>query len=278
MVNEGERKQIDLILSFEARKCLEELHSRLKSMYAEHSSRGLLRSGATVTRSVATMRELIEAKLADWAQKIGAISKEIEAHSAIVTACKHLLDSFANKLPEAIKVAGFAGETKTTSAGIQRRAHEIFAELRTDIDAKLEILAFSFQVQAESNMKAVGADENANHKPTKLQSGSALMLDSPNQYPEGIVFVYEEDAATAPTSPVVVTQEKRGRPPAKWWDEMWVAIAIQLYTGDLQPKKQADIEKAMLDWVASRGESAAPDTIRVRARKLWNALELENEK
>ena len=277
MVNEGERKQIDLILSFEARKCLEELHSRLKLMYAEHSSRGLLRSGATVTRSVATMRELIEAKLADWAQKIGAISKEIEAHSAIVTACKHLLDSFANKLPEAIKVAGFAGETKTTSAGIQRRAHEIFAELRTDIDAKLEILAFSFQVQAESNMKAVGADENANHKPTKLQSGSALMLDSPNQYPEGIVFVYEEDAAAAPTSPVIVTQEKRGRPPAEWWDDMWVAIAIQLFEGALQPKLQVDIENAMQEWIIANDKTAATSTVRKRARKLWDALSIDDE-
>jgi hypothetical protein len=42
--------------------------------------------------------------------------------------------------------------------------------------------------------------------------------------------------------------------------------------GDLQPKKQADIEEAMLSWLGKRGEHPAPSTIRPRARKLWQVI------
>ena len=32
---------------------------------------------------------------------------------------------------------------------------------------------------------------------------------------------------------------------------MWAAIAANLYNGDLKPKTQADIERAMADWIAA---------------------------
>jgi hypothetical protein len=50
-----------------------------------------------------------------------------------------------------------------------------------------------------------------------------------------------------------------------------------LYVGDLKPQRQADIEKAMNDWIASKGESAAVSTVRNRARKLWQMLSREDE-
>lgn len=63
-----------------------------------------------------------------------------------------------------------------------------------------------------------------------------------------------------------------GRPPADWWDDLWVEMCRQLYGGHLIPAKQADIEKAMLDWLATRGENPSTSTIRDRARKLWRAI------
>jgi hypothetical protein len=68
---------------------------------------------------------------------------------------------------------------------------------------------------------------------------------------------------------------KGGRPAAEWWDDLWVEICRQLYVGDLQPKSQGDIERAMLDWLATKGQSAAHSTVRGRARKLWSAIETE---
>jgi hypothetical protein len=63
-----------------------------------------------------------------------------------------------------------------------------------------------------------------------------------------------------------------GRPPAAWWDDLWVEITRQIYVGDLQPTKQADIEKAMMDWAAANGHGGSTGTMRPRARKLWAAI------
>jgi hypothetical protein len=54
---------------------------------------------------------------------------------------------------------------------------------------------------------------------------------------------------------------------------MWAAISVALYTGDLQPKTQADIERAMHDWLASNSIDAGDTAVRTRARKLWHKLE-----
>lgn len=63
-----------------------------------------------------------------------------------------------------------------------------------------------------------------------------------------------------------------GRPPAAFWDDLWAAIAVALYVGELIPKTQADIERAMADWLEVNKKSAAPSTIRARARRLWDGI------
>jgi hypothetical protein len=47
--------------------------------------------------------------------------------------------------------------------------------------------------------------------------------------------------------------------------------------GDLQPKRQADIEKAMMDRVFALGQSASERVIRDAARKLWNTINSEGK-
>lgn len=68
-----------------------------------------------------------------------------------------------------------------------------------------------------------------------------------------------------------------GRPRADWWDDLWVEICRQLYAGDLQPKKQSDIESAMIDWAVKHGHNPSESTIRARARKLRAAFKREDE-
>jgi hypothetical protein len=63
-----------------------------------------------------------------------------------------------------------------------------------------------------------------------------------------------------------------GRPKADWWEDLWIEMCSQLYSGTLQPKKQADIENAMQQWITDHGYSAAVSTTRSRARRLWPAL------
>ncbi|WP_316161350.1 MULTISPECIES: hypothetical protein [unclassified Bradyrhizobium] len=76
--------------------------------------------------------------------------------------------------------------------------------------------------------------------------------------------------------PEVVPLVAGGRPPAEWWDDLWVEICRQLYEGDLKPEKQADIEQAMLTWLTAKGHNANESTVRPRARKLWAAIKGKN--
>jgi hypothetical protein len=88
-----------------------------------------------------------------------------------------------------------------------------------------------------------------------------------------------QESNTKGLTPAVTSSNrpKGGRPAAEWWDDLWVEICRQLYLGDLKPKMQSDIERAMLDWLANRGTTAAESTVRGRARKLWDAISAEDE-
>jgi hypothetical protein len=96
----------------------------------------------------------------------------------------------------------------------------------------------------------------------------------------GVTFQRSEIEKLLP--PPILEQEsapsskaKGGRPKAEWSDGLWIEICRQLYIGDLQPKKQADVLKAMMNWLASHGHTPAESTVKERARKLWAAIETD---
>lgn len=64
-----------------------------------------------------------------------------------------------------------------------------------------------------------------------------------------------------------------GAPRKDFWDDLWADIASQLYSGDLKPEKQADIEAAMLAWASDNGEELGEATARRRAAKLWKLIQ-----
>jgi hypothetical protein len=104
---------------------------------------------------------------------------------------------------------------------------------------------------------------------------SFLRADVETLIPTGTLVPAEVPAAPAEAPAVDLAQStpsKGGRYPAEFWDNLWVEICRQLYEGDLKPKKQADLEKAMMDWIAERDETAGVTTVRERARKLWQAI------
>lgn len=69
-----------------------------------------------------------------------------------------------------------------------------------------------------------------------------------------------------------VTQNKGGRPRKEWWDDLWCAIWGDVYRGDLQPKSQAEIERAMMDWAITQDESVSESTLKPLARKMFLEL------
>ena len=74
------------------------------------------------------------------------------------------------------------------------------------------------------------------------------------------------------------TKAPGGRPPANWWDDLWIEVCRQVYAVELQPKRAADITKAMQTWIESKGFEAADSTVKERARKLWAVIEAEDKK
>lgn len=72
-------------------------------------------------------------------------------------------------------------------------------------------------------------------------------------------------------------QNKGGRPRKEWWDDLWCAVWGLAYRGDLQPKNQADIERAMMAWIEERGETASESTIKPLARKMFAEMQREGQ-
>jgi hypothetical protein len=81
-------------------------------------------------------------------------------------------------------------------------------------------------------------------------------------------------ARTASSAPLKIDSPKTGggRPSKVFWDDLWAEIAKQLYVGDLKPDRQADIERAMHDWITANGYSSGETQVRERARKLFILL------
>jgi hypothetical protein len=61
-----------------------------------------------------------------------------------------------------------------------------------------------------------------------------------------------------------------------WREDLWIEICRQLYGGELIPKTQADIERAMHQWISDHSHAAGGTTVRDRASKLWRAIKVEN--
>lgn len=64
-----------------------------------------------------------------------------------------------------------------------------------------------------------------------------------------------------------------GKPLARHWDAVWAEIAFQLWHGDLQPKTQADIKRAMFVWFSAQGIDVGDTAVTQRARQLWQRLD-----
>ncbi len=66
-----------------------------------------------------------------------------------------------------------------------------------------------------------------------------------------------------------------GRPPAAFWDDLWCSVWGDIYRGDLKPSRQADIERAMLNWASDKGHELAETTAKQRARRLFDEIQAE---
>jgi hypothetical protein len=96
--------------------------------------------------------------------------------------------------------------------------------------------------------------------PTPAQLASAIRsLPSPRA-----------DAATAPnTIDLDAMPNKGGRPRAEFWDDLIIDTIRRIYEGDLKPQNQADVVRAMQDWVSAHGFSGGLTQIKPVASKIF---------
>ena len=85
-------------------------------------------------------------------------------------------------------------------------------------------------------------------------------------------------AAASNATAQPVSKNQGGRPPAPFADDLMCAIWGLIHQGDLKPKNQADIERAMLDWAVRNDHGLGLTAARGKARKVYATLtgEVEN--
>jgi hypothetical protein len=95
----------------------------------------------------------------------------------------------------------------------------------------------------------------------------------------GVHFLRESLSALTPatiaTSAKSVPKNKGGRPPAAFADDLMCAIWGLIYQGDLVPKNQAEIARAMLDWAVANGHELGATVAREKAQKVFAALKTD---
>lgn len=62
-----------------------------------------------------------------------------------------------------------------------------------------------------------------------------------------------------------------GRTPATFHDDLMCAIWKQIYENELKPRRQADIEHALLAWVENNGHKMSESAAREKAKKIWTS-------
>lgn len=92
---------------------------------------------------------------------------------------------------------------------------------------------------------------------------------------ESLSVLLPHAAQKASASPTV--SNLGGRPRKEYWDDLWNAVWGQVYRGELQPKRQADLERAMLDWAVANSHELSESTVKPLARKMFATMETEGK-
>ena len=200
-----------------------------------------MQSGGTIRAVIRVMEETGAAFLTESIEQVSAVAQDVEAFAALQASFDDFWNLLASELKSTVNIASGRHVTDDRSDSTSRAAALLFQKSRGLVRQKLELCRFAF---------------------TRASPAEPSEHARSNESPK---------SASAVTSP-----SKGGRPIAQHWDDMWAATAVALFTGDLKPKTQADIEAAMLTWLEANGFTAANSTVRGRARRLWDRLQAEN--
>ncbi|MEL1249086.1 hypothetical protein [Aurantiacibacter gilvus] len=206
-----------------------------------------------------------EVEAAHQAQRAEHSARGILQSSMTVMAAIQLTEDHANRyLDQAIALVSEVKQDQESFELVVKHMTATFRTLEAHV-RKATTLAFGGGDRAPNFQKA--ADDRfaevRDHVMGRLQIERFNFLRSGGEDARG------GNAIESVTS----NRNPGGKPLADHWDAMWAAIAVQLWSGDLDPKKQADIKKAMFEWLNDAGVEAGDTAVTKRARALWIAIQ-----
>lgn len=227
-----ERAQIRLLLEHLSSEYRAKADEQQKAMQSDHAARGRLQSGATVKESLRIVESVASDYVKATVAAVSDVSQDTEAFAIIATDVTLLLRTLGVSVDQAVRWATEGGAEVNNHPSVSRETKRLFMELQHRVLRLLEIHRFTF------TRPSITQFNQPQPAPATLDQGQPQ-------------------------------KNKGGKPLAGHWDEMWSAIAVQLYVGDLQPRSQAEIERMMLGWFADRNLEIGETAIRERARQLW---------
>ena len=236
-----ERAQVRLILEHERLSVQRVFQEKLQALYGEHAAIGRPQSGATAKAGMRIVEELGEDFVKTSVDQVATVAMDTDAFAMIVEETESLFRVFRGEVDGLINLATGNQGGDPGHRSIADAVHGLFRDAHKRTMRQLEIHRFTFTKPNTRKLKEGEQD----HK----------------------------EAAHPRPSSVKSERTKAGRLPADWWDDLWIEMFRQIYLGDLKPSSQADIVKAMQQWLSDRDVEAADSTLKPRARKLLQMLQ-----
>ena len=227
-----ERAQIRLLLEHLGAELRDKASLRNRAMHAEHAAKHTLQSGATVRAALGIVEELATAFVKDVVAAVSDVAKDVEAFNMIQTEVTIVFQALQLGIDQAVKLATVRDTEGSRSASVKNEANRLLRELQVKTLRLLEIHRFSFIRTSPNDRKVL--------------------------FPSLPAAAFPQPA-----------KNKGGKPLAAHWDDMWASIAVALWSGDLNPKTQADVKRAMLAWFDDQGIEISETPVVERARALW---------
>ena len=240
----------------------------------ESGAFSLIQFRTTEVAMASPQRQLAAEDIVDWLTPSQAIEILFEVYGDNYLCKDTLLGRLRSGLVEAV-----AENTVVHGGGISRYAmHRVYREEWQRIDARDNGWItgdFRYERRQQSGIDF----ETVNNLSVKFEpQGVRDIIKNATPKPTRSKWIKpnKPEPAPSPISPPVPLQEnKGGRPRKEWWDDFWIEICRQIWIGDLQPKTQADLERAMIEWVENhRKGEVGETTIKAAAKKLFKAWSL----
>lgn len=236
-----ERAQIRLLLDHHGDELRRQYADQLRAMHADHASRGVLKSGATVKAALRIAEDLAVNYIKTIVEAVSHVAQNIRAFNSVMTDITIILGDMKRGIDESVELAVGKGDRGQAFQSVASEANRRFLELQQRTLRLVELHRMSFTKPSPGDLQGLGIGKT-------------------------------------PALPVAVAQpappkNNGGKPLAAHWDEMWADIGVQLYVGDLKPKSQKQIKDAMFAWFNAKSIDVGDTAVTDRARQLWQKIE-----